>query len=79
MQFYCILEAQSNMGKSCDWTLTLLAAHLQTFLPAGNLVHKSIERVTLRHVPLEVVCDVVTFFESVKEMTCVYIKDPQQV
>ena len=31
------------------------------------------------HVPLEVVCDVVTFFESVEEVTCVDIMDPQQV
>ena len=31
------------------------------------------------HVPLEVVCDVVTFFESVEEVTCVDIRDSQQV
>ena len=31
------------------------------------------------HVPLEVVCDVVTFFDSVEEVTCVDIRDPQQV
>ena len=42
-------------------------------------MHRSIARVTLDEVPLDVVCDVVTFFESVEEVTCVDIMDPQQV
>ena len=31
------------------------------------------------HVPLDVVCDVVTFFECVEEVTCVNIRNPLQV
>ena len=42
-------------------------------------MHRNIARVTLIHVPLDVVCDVMTFFESVEEVTCMDIRDPQQV
>ena len=42
-------------------------------------MHRNIARVTLMHVPLDVVCDVMTFFDSVEEVTCMDIRDPQQV
>ena len=53
------------------------SAHLTCF-PAGNLVQRSAERVTLYFVPLDVMCDVVRFFEHVKELECRSINPPQQ-
>ena len=35
--------------------------------------------VTLGYVPLDLVCDVVEYFEHVEELNCVYIQSPQQV
>ena len=60
-------------------TLVLLTAHLPTCFPAGSLVQRSVERVTLDGVPLDLACDVVGFFEHVKELECTSISDPQQV
>ena len=42
-------------------------------------MQRSVERVTLVWVPLDVVCGVVDYCEHVKELKCVYISDPQQV
>ena len=42
-------------------------------------MQRSVERVTLSHVPLDLVCGVVDYFEHVEELKCVNIKDPQQV
>ena len=42
-------------------------------------MQRSVERVTLSRVPLDVVCGVVDYFEHVEELKCVNIKDPQQV
>ena len=42
-------------------------------------MQRSVERVTLSHVPLDVVCGVVDYFEHVEEVKCKGIKDPQQV
>ena len=70
---------RSKMCRFCKGTVTAIAAHLQTCFPAGNLVQRSAERVTLVAVPLNVVFDAVTFFEHVKEMECRAIKAPQQV
>ena len=67
------------MCRSCKGTVTAIAAHLQTCFPAGNLVQRSIERVSLDEVPFDVVCDVVGFFQHVKELKCTDIRDPQQV
>ena len=53
--------------------------HLQPSLPAGSHLPRSVNRVTLCYVPLDFVCDVVTFFEHVEELTCKYIKSPEQV
>ena len=39
----------------------------------------SAERVILVNAPLDVMCDVVTFFEHVKELECQHIRAPQQV
>ena len=60
-------------------TVTAIAAHLQTCSPAGNLVQRSAEKVTLVWVPLDVMCDVVRFFKHVKELKCTDIRAPQQV
>ena len=40
---------------------------------------QSVKRVTLSHVPLDVVCGVVDYFEHVEELKCEDIKAPQQV
>ena len=40
---------------------------------------RSVKRVTLSHVPLDVVCGVVDYFEHVEELKCEDIKAPQQV
>ena len=42
-------------------------------------MQRSVKRVTLSRVPLDVVCGVVDYFEHVKELKCEDIKDPQQV
>ena len=73
------MDVLSKMCRSCKGTVTAIAAHLQTCFPAGNLVQRSIESVSLDQVPLDLVCDVVRFFEHVKELQCQYIKAPQQV
>ena len=77
--YNCIMDVLSRMCRSCKGTVTAVAAHLQTCFPAGNLVQRSAERVTLDLVPLDVICDVVRFFEHVKELECRYIEAPQQV
>ena len=61
------------MGHSRYYQLTC------TCLPAGNLVQRSIERVTLDRVPLYLACDAVGFFEHMKELEYTRISDPQQV
>ena len=53
--------------------------HLPTSLSAGYLVPRSVKRVTLHYVPLDLVCDGVKFFEHVEELNCRRIKAPQQV
>ena len=42
-------------------------------------MQRSVERVTLLCVPLDVVCGVVDYFEHVEELACVSIQPPQQV
>ena len=42
-------------------------------------MQRSVERVTLDNVPLDLVCDVVGLFEHVKELNYTDIRDPQQV
>ena len=59
-------------------TLTLLSS-LQPFLFAGNLVQRSVERVSFCWIPLNFVCEAVGFFGHVKELECTDIRDPQQV
>ena len=73
------MDGLSKMCRSCKGTVTAIAAHLQTCFPAGNLVQRSAERVTLGCVSLDVMCDVVRFFEHVKELECRAIEAPQQV
>ena len=53
--------------------------HLLTSLSAGYLVPRSVKRVTLQYIPLDLVCDGVKFFEHAEELYCQYIKAPQQV
>ena len=52
---------------------------LPTCLPAGNLVQKSVERVSFSMIPLDFVCEALEFFGHVKELECTDISDPQQV
>ena len=73
------MDGLSKMCRSCEGTVTAIAAHLQTCFPAGNLVQRSAERVTLVNVPLDVMCHLVRFFEHVKELECRNIEAPQQV
>ena len=40
---------------------------------------RSVKRVTLSRVPLDVVCGVVDYFEHVEELKCEDMKNPQQV
>ena len=42
-------------------------------------MQRSVERVTLSYVPLDVVCGVVDYFEHVEELNYQYIQPPQQV
>ena len=42
-------------------------------------MQRSVKRVTLSHVPFDVVCGVVDYFEHVEEVKCEVIEDPQQV
>ena len=42
-------------------------------------MQRSVERVTLSLVPLDMVCGIVDYFELVEELTCVSIMAPQQV
>ena len=42
-------------------------------------MQRSVERVTLSRVPLDVVCGAVEYFEHVKELKCEDIENPQQV
>ena len=42
-------------------------------------MQRSVKRVTLSLVPLDVVCGVVNYFEHVEEMKCEDIQDPRQV
>ena len=49
------------------------------FVTAGSLVPRHVKRITLGHVPLDVVCDVVKLFEHVEELTCQSITAAQEV
>ena len=40
---------------------------------------RSVKRVTLSCVPLDLVCGVVDYFEHVEELRCMHIEDPRQV
>ena len=42
-------------------------------------MQRSVERVTLSRIPLDVVCGIVDYFEHVEELECENIKAPQQV
>ena len=48
-------------------------------LPAGNLVQRSVERVSLVGIPLDFVCEALEFFGHVEELECICIMGPQQV
>ena len=74
----CVMQGLSKMCRSGNGTLTLLSS-LPPCLPAGNLVPRSIERVSLVRIPLDVVCEAVEFFGHVKELKCEYLMYPQEV
>ena len=42
-------------------------------------MQRSVERVTLSRIPLDVVCGIVDYFEHVEELECENIMAPQQV
>ena len=73
------MQFQPCHARFCNGTLTLLRAHLPTCLPAGSLVQRSVERVTLEDIPLDLGYDAVGFFEHVKELEYKYISEPHQV
>ena len=74
----CVMQGLSKMFRSGNGTLTLLSS-LPPYLPAGNLVPRSTERVSLVRIPLDVVCEAVEFFGHVKELECENLMNPQQV
>ena len=45
----------------------------------GGSTQEHVENITLEHVSLDVVCDVVEIFEHTKEIQCTCITDPQEV
>ena len=74
----CVMQGLSKMCRSGNGTLTLLSS-LPPCLPAGNLVQRSVERVSLVRIPLDVVCEAVEFFGHVKELECKKLRHPQEV
>ena len=42
-------------------------------------MQRSVKRVTLEDVPLDVVCGAVHYFEHVEELRCIPISDPHKV
>ena len=56
-------------------------AHYDACLPVGHPVPRSVDKVTLSlpKFPLDVLCDVVLFYEHVNELECEDLKDPKQV
>ena len=74
----CVMQGLSKMFRSGNGTLTLLSS-LPPCLPAGNLVQKSVKRVSLVRTPLDVVCEAVEFFGHVKELKCDNLIYPQEV
>ena len=56
-----------------------MIALLPICLSTANLEPRHVKRLTLGDVPLDLVCDVVEYFEHVEELNCVDIQSPQQV
>ena len=56
-------------------------AHYDACLPVGHPVPRRIDKVTLNLTKflLDVLCDVVPFYEHVNELECKGLKDPKQV
>ena len=71
----CVMQGLCRSGNG---TLTLLSS-LPPFLPAGNLVQRSVERVSFDEIPLHFLCEAVGFFGHVKELKCTDIGVPQEV
>ena len=42
-------------------------------------MQEHMESITLDHVTLDIVCDIVVTFERMKELQCMKISDPQEV
>ena len=75
----CITKCVTQgLCRSGNGTLTLLSS-LPPCLPAGNLVQRSVERVSFDKMPLHFVCKAVEFFGHVKELECIDIWVPQEV
>ena len=71
---FAVLSVLLKAHQSCD-------SSALTCLPAGHLVSRSVDKVTLHleKFPLDELCDVVGFFDHVNELKCHEMKDPQQV
>ena len=74
----CVMQGLSKICRSRNGTLTLLSS-LPPCLPAGNLVQRSVERVSLVRIPLDFVCEALEFFGHVKELECENLMNPQEV
>ena len=74
----CVMQGLSKMCRSGNGTLTLLSS-LPPCLPAGNLLQRSVERVSFDKMPLHFVCKAVQFFGHVKELECADIRVSQEV
>ena len=46
---------------------------------SGGHVNGCVQQVTVRGVPLDVLCDMLPVFEPVEQLMCLDIKDPQEV
>ena len=68
----------SKICRSGNGTLTLLGS-LPPCLPAGNLVQRSVERVSLVRIPLDFVYEALEFFGHAKELECETLMYPQEV
>ena len=71
---FAVLSVLWKARQSCD--SSALAC-----LPAGHLVSRSVDKVTLclEKFPLDMLCDVVGFFDHVNELKCHEMKNLQQV
>ena len=76
------LPWQQDLCKVCinyvSMVFKCLSLHLFSYLvPAGD--QRSVEHLTLRHVPVDVVINLLSFFSEVTQLECHSIHAPQEV